>query len=83
MRKNQIVLFYHLTTKIDELFKDFIFCVFLYILNIDIVYKCNIYDNETGLNVIADKNIRCEVKVVYEPPEDGHTNAETYAGVAE
>ena len=60
----------------------YILC-FLYILNTDIVNNCNIYDNETGLNVIADKNIRCEVKVVYEPPEDGHTNAETYAGVAE
>jgi hypothetical protein len=57
--------------------------VFLYILNIDIVYKCDIYDNETGLNVIADKNIGCEVKVVYEPREDGHIKAETYIGVAE
>jgi hypothetical protein len=42
-----------------------------------------IYENETGLNVIADKNIGCEVKVVYKPPEDGHIKAETYVGVAE
>jgi hypothetical protein len=33
--------------------------------------------------VIADKNIGCEVKVVYETPEDGHIKAETYVGVAE
>jgi hypothetical protein len=33
--------------------------------------------------VIADKNVGCEVKVVYEPPEDGHIKAETYVGVAE
>jgi hypothetical protein len=32
--------------------------------------------------VIEDKNIG-EVKVVYEPPEDGHIKAETYVGVAE
>jgi hypothetical protein len=47
------------------------------------VYNCGIYDNETGLNVIADKNIGCEVKVVYEPPEDGHIKAEKCVGIAE
>jgi hypothetical protein len=31
--------------------------------------------------VIADKNIGCEVNVVYEPPEDGIVKAETYVGV--
>jgi hypothetical protein len=49
------------------MFKDFILC-FLYILNTDIVNNCNIYDNETGLNVIADKNNGREVNVVYESP---------------
>ena len=49
----------------------------------DVVNNCNIYDNETGLNVIADKNIGCEVNVVYEPPEDGLVKAETYVGVEE
>jgi hypothetical protein len=37
----------------------------LHILNTHIVNNCNIYDNETGLNVIADKNIGCEVNVDY------------------
>jgi hypothetical protein len=49
----------------------------LCILNTDIVNNCNIYDIESGLNVIADKNIGCEVNVVYEPPEDGLVKAET------
>jgi hypothetical protein len=49
----------------------------------DVVNNCNIYDNETGLNVIADKNIGCEVNVVYEPPEDVLVRAETYVGVEE
>jgi hypothetical protein len=35
------------------------------------------------LHIIADKNIGCEGKVVYEPPEDGHIKAETYVRVAE
>jgi hypothetical protein len=48
-----------------------------------IVNNCNIYDNETGLNVIADKHIGCEVNVVYEPPEDGLVKAETCVGVEE
>jgi hypothetical protein len=63
--------------------KYFIFCVFIYILNTDIVINSNIYDNETGLNVIADKNFGCEVNVVYDPPEDGLLKAETYVGVGE
>jgi hypothetical protein len=33
--------------------------------------------------VIADKNIGCEVNVVYEPPEDDLVKAETCAGVEE
>jgi hypothetical protein len=53
--KNHIVSFYHFTTKIDEFFKDFIFC-FLCILSTDVVNNCNIYDNETGLNVIAEEH---------------------------
>jgi hypothetical protein len=57
--------------------------VYLYILNTDILNNCNIYDNETGVNVIADKNIGFEVNVVYEPPEDGLVKAETYVGVEE
>jgi hypothetical protein len=35
----------------------------------------NIFTSESmekRLNVIADRNIGCVVKVVYEPPEDGH-----------
>jgi hypothetical protein len=59
----------------------YILC-FLHILNTDIVNNCNIYDNETGLNVIAD-SIGCEVNVVYEPPEDGLAKAETCVGVEE
>jgi hypothetical protein len=57
--------------------------VFLHILNKDIINNCNIYDNETGLNVIADRNIGCEVNVVYKPPEDGLVKAETCVGVEE
>jgi hypothetical protein len=72
---------------ISHLYKISIFKIYkkhrIHILNVDIVYKYDIYDNETGLNVIADKNIGREVKVVYEPPEDGHIKAETYVGVAE
>jgi hypothetical protein len=56
---------------------------FLYTLNIDPVNNCYIYDNETGLNVITDKNIGCEINVVYEPPEDGLIKAETCVGVEE
>jgi hypothetical protein len=33
--------------------------------------------------VTADKNIGCEVNVVYEPTEDGLVKAETYVGVEE
>jgi hypothetical protein len=33
--------------------------------------------------VIADKNIGCEVNVVYEPPDDGLVKAEPYVGVEE
>ena len=57
-----------------------------YILQLFTVYVfkiTNIYDNETALNVIADKNIGCEVNVVYVPPEDGLVKAETYVGVEE
>jgi hypothetical protein len=68
---------------LTKFLNDFILCVFLYILNTYIVYNCNTYDNETGLNVIPDKNIGCEVNVVYEPPEDGLVTAETYVGVEE
>jgi hypothetical protein len=57
--------------------------VILYILNTDIVNYCSIYDNETELNVIADKNIGCEVNVVCELPEDGLVRAETCVGVEE
>jgi hypothetical protein len=39
--------------------------------------------NETGLNVIADKNIGSEVNVVYKPPDDGLVKAETCVGVEE
>jgi hypothetical protein len=53
------------------------------ILNTDIVNNCNICDNETGLNVIADRNIGCEVNAVYETPEDGLVEAETCVGVEE
>jgi hypothetical protein len=35
------------------------------------------YDNETGLNVIADKNVGCEVNVVYGRADDGLVKAET------
>jgi hypothetical protein len=35
-----------------------------------LVHYFHLTPNETGLNVIADKNIGCEVKVVYEPPEE-------------
>jgi hypothetical protein len=52
-------------------------------LDVDIVGGCSAYDDETGLNVIADRNIGCEVNVVYEPPEDGLVKAETYVGVEE
>ena len=31
--------------------------------------------------MIADKNIGCEVNVLYDPPEDGLVKAETYVGV--
>jgi hypothetical protein len=68
---------------LTNFFKDFIFCVFLQILNTDIANCCSVYDNETGLNVIADKNIGCQVNVVYEPPEDGLVKAETCVGVEE
>jgi hypothetical protein len=61
----------------------YIHSVFLYILNTDIVNSYNMYDNETGLNVIAGKNIGSEVKVFYETPEDGLVKAETYVGVEE
>jgi hypothetical protein len=33
--------------------------------------------------VIADKNIGCEVTVVYEPADDGLVKAETCVGVEE
>jgi hypothetical protein len=33
--------------------------------------------------VIADRNIGCEVNVVYEPPEDGLVKAEACVGVEE
>jgi hypothetical protein len=33
--------------------------------------------------VIADKNIGCEVNVVYEPPDHGLVKAETCVGVDE
>jgi hypothetical protein len=66
---------------LTNFFKDFIFCAFSYILNTDIVSNCNIYGNETALNVIADQNIGCEVNVVYDPPEDGLVRAETCVGV--
>jgi hypothetical protein len=33
--------------------------------------------------VIADKNIGCEVNVVYEPHDDGLVKAETCVGVEE
>jgi hypothetical protein len=33
--------------------------------------------------VIADKNVGYEVKVEYEPPEDGLVKAETCVGVAQ
>jgi hypothetical protein len=33
--------------------------------------------------VIAEKNIGCEVNVVYELPEDGLVKTETYVGVKE
>jgi hypothetical protein len=33
--------------------------------------------------VIADKNIGCEVNVVYEPPDGGLVKAETCVGVEE
>jgi hypothetical protein len=57
--------------------------VLLYILNTDTVNNCNIYNNETGLNVITDKTIGCEVNVIYEPPEDGLVKAETCVAVEE
>jgi hypothetical protein len=41
----------------------------------------NIYDNETGLNVVAEENIGCEVNVVYEPTDNGLIKAETCVGV--
>jgi hypothetical protein len=69
--------------KIDELFKGFYILCILHILNTDIVNSYNIYGNETGLNVIAGKNIGCEVNVVYEPPDDGLVKAETCVGVEE
>jgi hypothetical protein len=32
---------------------------------------------------IADKNIGCEVNVIYEPPDDGLVKAETCVGLKE